>query len=525
MNNNSLGITLVLFMGSFLSAHTQTELATIALHPSLEDVRVMRHFHDDRGNTLFDFMGDTISQFSLVKGDSLVSSKTVGLPHRASAGADFLQKHFPLLPDRHQFLNAVYDEGHVSLFYRNNAEKDVYLYYSDMQTLPDHLIKLDVRQGKERALADVYHQGDFLVFNFSRKPFTFHTYRCHGDQAYEKKEQVLENRNNWQFLGRIQTDAEIIFVRLQMKDLTLHFYRYFKDRGFEKVAVPLVPLYKAKGLNARRGINITYANYFNADNRLDAFVEGDDIYLELTKFLPFGPGPGTGNKANLSAGILHLNWTTEKSQLLSFDAPEDKWFLRRFDLLGSRYYKLLVNRSKLELSIYDVESQDLLKKYAYTADQNIDLIYGVAEQSKRLHGNMNWGGGFSTPVSMGYRNIKGLDTRALLDNLSAGSLSFQARNSGDKIRLDVSGTDYKGVFVNKSETARFVGFLNASDLEIMDEQAEPVDPVFATIEDYIAQLEENARLGAYEIYFHQGKPHLAYIDKHLNCCKIIVFDK
>lgn len=490
MNNSSVAIALIFYLGNLSTAHAQTELGTIELDPSLEDVQEIRHFYDDQGNFLFNFMGNEFFQFSLLRGDTLASSKTL------------------YLPDKHQFLDAIYDENHLSLFYRNKKEKDVYLYYTDMQTLPEYMVKAGTRQDKEISLADVYHQGDFLSINYSRKPFTFHTYCNQENQAFVKQEQVFDSGWNWQFFGRIQTQEEIIFVRLQQKNSILHFYRYFKGRGFEEISFSLRSLYKERGFssNGNTGGGTDYIDYYTANKRWDAFIEGEDIYLDL------------------SPGILHLNWTTKEPQLLSFDAPDDIPFVnRKFELLGNCYYKLLVNRSQLELSIYDIASQSLLKKYAYKANQNIDLIYGFAQKSKRLYSNLRLWRGASIPVSTRYGKTKKINTEELLNNLSAESLSFRVSNDGDAIKLEVSGTDYKGVWVEKSETASFVGFLNAADLEIIKEEEESIDPIFTVIDEYIAQLEEGTILGEYYTYYYQDKIHLAYIDKNLNCCKIIGF--
>ncbi len=498
----STTILLVCLVKSF----AQNEFATIPLDTSLGDVHEMLQFSGGQSHILFKFQGEGLCQYSLLQQEKMIESKTLELG------------------DKFNLLGWLYDENHFSLFYRNKKDKKFYVYSSDEQLLQDHLLEANIQEPEEKHLAGVYNQGDFLIFNYLKSPFALHTYRYKNGQHFEKQSQAFQNsKREKMFIGQILTDNEAVFVRLTMNPFTMHFYRYFKDRGFEKKSIEIRPLYNKIGIKGKR----IFASdvLLNASSKLNASIQGSHVYVDMENLIHINPTLSKKENMKTHPGVLRLNWDGEEGEILSFNSKENFKFINRsVALLENLYFVLLVNKDALELSIYDVTSQKLLKKYTYKENQEIDLIHGDAWMNKKISVGLDL---FSTvffPIGIGDGHDKLIDNKTLLKNLSAETLFLDVFSDENIIELQITGMSQKEIFVDQTLTASFVGYLSKANLEIIKNFDDLEDPRWAAINEYIQELTKtNKNIGEFMAFPYQEHILVAFIDKKQRHCKIVAY--
>ena len=224
-------------------------------------------------------------------------------------------------------------------------------------------------------------------------------------------------------------------------------------------------------------------------------------------------------------GILRLNWEDGNGEIISFDKDNRTDFANRSVVLsGSYYFKLLVSKDYLDLSIYEVSSQKMLKNYVYNKDQSIDLIYEDAILSKTTNINLDMGSGLSIPLGIDHAKQKVIDTKELLKNLSAEGLFLDVYQDEDLIELRATGINQKAIILDRTLRASFAAYLSKSDWSIIKNLSDLDDPKWMSVDEYIFNLTEtNKDIGSIIVYEHQGNIYLAYIDKKQILCKIIAF--
>ena len=197
---NHLGLILLFTLCSFRSS-AQVEITQIPLDKSLGSQIEIMQFSADQGRTLLHFRGKKFCQYSLVTEGELSESNTIAL------GAE------------HLFLDCIWDENDFTLFYRNKKNDSINLYRGGNQASSNRLVASNIESTGEKYLANIFGNGGFSVFKYSKSPFTLHEYRYADGQYFEKSSQSFDNQKGEQFFhGQIRTDDELIFVRLSLNN-------------------------------------------------------------------------------------------------------------------------------------------------------------------------------------------------------------------------------------------------------------------------------------------------------------------
>ena len=498
-------ILVIVLLAGLAKVHTQKEFATITLDDNLKEVKEILKFSDDQGHLLLNFHNRYTYQYNLIRPDKTIETQSIKLDKR------------------YRFIESIYDEKEFTLFYRNTRTKDIYLYRADKQFLPDSILKSNTSGPKEKALLGTFSQGDFWIFNHSRKPFTLHTYRYLEGKKFEKRSQAfLNSKRETSFAGRILTEDEIILVRYTLSPPILHFYRFFKDSGFERRSIELRPIYEKVGF--RNKIRMVDIFYLSSNNELSAYIQGDDIYLDMENLISANDFRARNKRYYPS--VLRLNWESGDAQVLRFDTLGQWKFRNRAVVLKDNlYFKLLMDKERLDLAVYDIVKAKRIKRYSYHRDQEIDLFHGQASLNSRTSFYLGF---FSSsvlvPVALGNGKNKKISNKKLFKHLSSAPLFLDVSSDDEVIELSASGTRQREVFVLKTETASFTSYLSKPNLNIIDNIDDFNDPRWKLIDQFLERLsKEKKKLGVYTIYQYRDQIHLAYIDKKLKCCKIIAF--
>ena len=481
------GIIFVFLLGIH-PLFAQTEWASIPLNDMRGEAEEILQFSDDQDNLLLQIKGRRDIQFSLFNPD-----KTV------------LHQSFKLR-NRHNLLESLYDKRHFILFYEKNRDESVYQYQTEKKSLTGQLLRTDVGAKKEKRLTNAFIGDDFLIFNYSLFPLTLHTYRYDDRRHFEKKSQVFEREKQEFFWGNIQLEDELIIVRYSRNPLTMHLYRYFEGRGFEKKSFRVKPIYAAAGRNANR---LFAGGISDMHTPVSAHIDGDEIYLNMDPLL--GTISFKNKRKHPYPDVLRLNWETQEGQLLSFgEYPLPKFRRRNVALVDSLYFQLLINKKQLDLMIYHLKDQRLLKKHSYTKNDLGSFIHGPAQMEKEYRVYTNRLGVF--PLY----NEKEISSKKVLKELAKGETFMEVYNLGEYVELRVSGENEKTIGIARSG---FASYLSAADLEA----EKPSDGASGKIEAYLKQLNDKGHLGEYLIYEYQDKMYLAYIHAIQKVCKIIEF--
>lgn len=496
-------VFIILLHSGLCYSFAQKEFATIQLNPFLTGNTKMLQFLDDQGNLLFHFNLNSLNQFSLIQQNKEIKSQSINF-----------SKKF-------RFQESIYNQDHFTLFYRHKGNKEVHLYRAYKNALSNQLVPTNAKGPKEKDLLSIFHKGEFLVFNYSKKPFTLHTYRYIEGEVFEKESQVFQENRRVFFWGRIILDEEIIFVRVSLNPQTIHFYRYSQDKGFEKRSLELSPLYEKAGIKAK--VAFSQDLYFGSTIDLSSYVDGEDIYVDMDNLINISSLRRSYKRPY--PGILRLNWNSGKGEILSFDTIGQWKFRNRVvALYGHLYFKFLTDKNHLQLSIYDIIQRSLIKKYTYHKDQKIRLIHGQAQFHKRSTLYFNLFSLIPVSVNLGLRKIKKIKNKKLLQILASGSNFIEVLSDEKLIELRIQGSRERNGLIAKTEIVNFVAYLSRSDLSIIENFEELPSYKWKTIDQYINNLEaRNKNLGEYIVYNFQDEIHLAYIDKKLKQCKIIAF--
>jgi hypothetical protein len=502
---NHFGLILLFVFYSFRTS-AQTEITQIPLDKSLGSQIEIMQFSADQGRTLLQLRGKKFCQYSLVTEGKLSESNTIAL------GMEYL------------FLDCIWDENDFNLFYRNKKNDKINLYKAGNQASSNRLEATNIESSGEKYLANLFYQGGFSVFKYSKTPFTLHEYSYEDDQYFEKSTQSFDNRKGEQFFhGQIRTDDELVFVRLSLNNpYALHFYRYFKNRGFEKRTVDVRTIYEKAGFQTKV---FPIIDNLDASIELSASILGNGIYLDMEQLVDINPSMSKAVNLRQYPGILHLNWEDGNGEIISFDKDNRTDFVNRsVALSGSYYFKLLVSKNFLDLSIYEVSSQKMLKNYIYNKDQLIDLIYEDARLSKTTNINLDMGSGVSIPLGIDHAKEKIIDTKELLKNLSDEGLFLDIYQDENLIELHATGINQKAIILDRTLRASFAAYLSKSDWSIIKNLSDLDDPNWMSVDEYIFNLTEtNKDIGSIIVYEQQGNIYLAYIDKKQRLCKIITF--
>lgn len=508
MNYLSHLVYVTILITSWVRSFAQNEFATIPLDNSLKNVNKIMQFSDDQGNILFNFHDGDICQSSLVKHDKNIESQTIAFNYR-----------------NNYFLECLFDENQFILFYKDNKNGTVNVYNIGKQSSSNQVLRTNIQDSEEKHLAYFQNQGEFLVFKYSKSPFTLHSYRYVDAQYFEKESQVFHNNKRERFfLGQIMTEDEMVFVRLTMNNpFSFHLYRYFKDKGFEKKSIDIRSIYQNAGFETK--VFPSDNMRFESATELSAFIQGDNIYIDMESLIHINPTFSRIDNSKNYPGILRFDWESEDSEILTFDKNNSTNFSNRcVVLLDSLYIKLLVNRNYFDLSIFDISSQKLLKNYAYNKDQKIDLIYEDARMGKTTTIDLSLRSGIHIPIEIDHAQDEIIDTKKLLKNLSEENLFLAAYCDENIIELSVKGINYKGVILDKTHTAGFVSYLLKSDLSIIKNSNDLEDSRYLEIDEYLLNLTKtNENLGNTIVYRHHESIHVAYIDKKERHFKIITF--
>ncbi len=498
-----LYLFILVFLLPTVQTIAQTEIAKIPLDNRLRDITEIIHFTDAKGKNLLKFQNKDHAQYSLIIEDSLQANKTIPLK------------------ERYELLECLSSNRDFTLFYKNERNNAIHTFNMGQRTISDKLSAINIPKSKERYITHFYHKGDFLVFKYSKSPFTLHTYTIGQTQSFVKQSQDFQHRKRETFVGQIKTNEEFILVRMSTNPFQLHFYRYVKHKGFEKRSVDIRSLYKVAGIDRRVS---TADILFNESTPLLASIIDNTIYLYLDNVLYVNPSFSRKKNRMPLPNVLQLNWKNKQTKLLTFGGDTDYKFDNRSSmLLDNLYFKLLVSRQYFDLSIYDMTSDTLLKEYAYTANEDIELIHGEATVNKASYLSFD-AGVAAIPLTLRKRNSTITDTKKILRSLSADNLFLDVYNDDNIIELEITGTRQQTILFDEVITTSFTGYLSKSDLEIVKNPEEITAPKWKEVEAYMDQLtQSNKDLEHIIVYESQGSIYVAYADEIKRYCRVVRF--
>lgn len=497
-------IVLVLGLGCcFHLLHAQLELASFGLEPQLIKANELLCYQDDEGRALLTFGNAYMAQYALFESDMLIKSST----HKWKT--------------RRDFTDAVLDQQHLRLFYQDPRDKNVWVFETDMKEFPTEMQASNIDADGLKYLTDAFLPGEYMFVYAQRKPFSLHTYSYVEGNTFQLQSQAFPKSKNEIYLGKIETEQELVIAKATLNPFTFHFYRYIQGEGFVKKSVEIRPLYDQVGVNGRNVFYTTEPYNIGPLLPLAAHIEGDEIYLEmeyLTHINSFRQGTNRPY-----AGVLHFDWNSELGEILIFDQPDDFRFANRSVTLNqSRYYKFLVNKDSFQLEVFDVRNQQLLKTITYNQDQEVDLIHGQGQVYKQHLLYLQPVEGAFVEFNLEDK-LEKIDSKTLFKSLSKEVMYIDVISDDDLIELRITGTNMKGIFFARSETISFVGYLSNPDLQIVNDIRQDQDPRWSKIEDYLNRLAEKKALGAYVFFTKGERIYLAYLDPQAESCRIIAF--
>lgn len=497
-------IVIAIFLLYMVGLFAQTTVAVIPLDSSLEEVRETMQFSAGQGNVLFKFRGRDFCQYSILRQDSVVKSEVVKLG------------------DNYDFLEYFHDEKNFNLFYRDRKKENIYTLIVGEESYSE-LLKTNIENTDEKYLTSCYNQGDLLVFKYSESPFTLHTYRYRVDQEFEKKSQVFDNEKGRRFfLGYIMNAGELVFVQTTIANpFVFYFYRYRKDKGFEEKMIDIRSVYKKAGFKTKvfpKEIN------FNAATQLSASVQDSHVYLDMENLIKINPSFSKSINLKQHPGVLWLDWESDDCEIITFDKNNTNYANRSVALSGDFYFKLLVSKHYLDMSIFELSSKKLLKKYAYNRGQQIDVVYEGAKLSKTKSINLNFSTITYLPININRPKEEIIDDKELLKNLSAGTLFMDAYSDGSIIELNVTGIRQKEMIFDVNLAASFTGYFSKSDLSIIKNLGQLEDARYTEIESYLKRLTStNENISNTIVYAHKAGIYLSYIDEKAMHCNLVRF--
>ena len=471
---------------------SQTEWANIPLDNMRGSIEDLQQFSDDEGNLLLQIKGPKSIHFGLIRPDRTL-----------------LHQSFKLR-NPHYLIESLYDEKHFVLFYEKPGDRHIYQYRTGKRSMNGRLLKTDVGGDGEKSITNAFVKDDFLIFNYSKSPFTLHSYRYDEQRHFEKESQVFQSDKNEFFWGKINTGKDVIIVQFSRKPLTMHLYRYISGSGFEKKSFKIRPIYEAAGIT-KNGIFAVGENDINQP--ISAHIDGDDIYVDMEPLL--GVFSLKAKRKRPYPGVLRLNWEKEEGQLLTFGSPLPKFKRRSVAMLDSLYFQLLINKKQLDLMIYNVKDQRLVKKHSYNKHELDNFVHGPAQMEKEWRINM---GGLGV---LPFYNERNISSKKALKEFAKGNIFMDVSRQGDLIEIRISGANEKAF----DTTARsgFISYLSDHTLGVKKMGDQASVPKWTKIERYLKELEGRGELGEYLIYDYQGGTYLAYVDELKEVCKIIAF--
>lgn len=499
-------VFLILLLVFFNKSFAQKEITSIPLDNSLGKLSEIIQFSDGQGNTLFKFDGKDYCQYSILFQDTLIKSK--------------IQE----IDDRFEFLECIRNNNDFTLFYRDTKKGDINIYNIGGETSAQ-FEKTNIQGSEESYLANAYYNGNFLVFRYTQSPFTIHTYTYKDGQYFQKKSQSFKNSSNEKlFLGKIQTENEIIFVRLTFNNpFAFHFYRYEPEKGFEKRSVNIEDAYREVGVKTKV---VPSALEYTPSNQLSAYVQKNHVYLDMGNLVHLNPSLSRKINSRQFPGILEFDWKNEKGEIISFDRNNTTDFGNRsVAMLDNLYFKLIVTKNYFDLSIFELSSRELLKRFTYNQDEEIEILNRSARLQKTKSVNLNLSSMVFFPMEVGKPNAKDIDTKELLRKLSRGELFLNVFSDGNLIELNVSGIDIQERIFDVILEASFSCYFLKEDLSVIKNFDYTADARYAQIDEYVNELiQKNKEIEKFIVYSDHGKTHIAYIDKKNENCRIIVYE-
>ncbi len=501
---NSIILSLLLLSFFFISTSIgQTEYANIELDNSLSSVEDIQQISDQKGNTILVFQSKKHLQFTLIK------------PGGQSTSKYFKTKR------RFTLIQSFNDEDYFYFFYQDK-KSTIHLYKTEKHTLNEHFEKILPAHKTQKQLSELLYKGEFLAFKYSKKPFAIHTYEYKDGVKFKKNSQVFDNHKKENFfVGRMLNNKEFISVRMTLNPLTYHFYRYRGAGVFEKKSIQLRPLYDEIGIKGKHALpEVDFLSpYFN----LNFHIEDEDIYLDLGQLISINSLKHYTKQPK--AGVLRFNWEKEEAEILMAKLnPDWKFTGRSFILHDSLYFDLTTSKEKLDLSIYNIKNQKLLKNYAYSVEDSIGLIQSQPLVSSTSTMYMDLFSETSIPIKIKDKTYASISNEDLFKILSGENLYLDVFSDDSIIELQFSGVYFKNVVYEVRESVAFSGYLSKTNFEIVEESALPENTRWQKVDELIEALEKHQKdLELYISYESGGRLYLVYTVKNKNEARVIQF--
>lgn len=469
----------------------QTEYATIDLDASMGKITEIQQFSNGQGKLMFLFnKKDKKHQYSIVNPDKSILTKLL----------------WPKLPE--VSTDAIHDDKEYILFYRSPGRRSIYVYRPEDPLATSVPLEVKTYTRKELHLLDFFHSGNLYVCNYTISPFSLHTYQYKQGDEFLKLDQVFDDSKREKFWGIILMEDEFIIIRYSRKKTQMVLYRFFPDYGFARKTFDLKALFKESGINEQ---SVSSLDFVSENNSINAFIKDQNIYLNTDQLLRTFRFRSTYKKP--FPGVIKLNWETQESQLLELDRLEFEHYRNRaVTIQNELYFKFLVNKKLLELSIFDLAEEKLLKHYTYEAEKVVNLVYERANMEK-LHTI------YLGIISISFRLNKDIDGKKLLKNLTRGNLYLDVFSDQDFYELSISSILDNGSLMSTN----FSSYLSKSDLKLIYNFDKQEDTRYQQMDTYLNQIKSKGNLGEYLVYPFGDHIHLAYIHTKLKQCKIIAF--
>ena len=336
---------------------------------------------------------------------------------------------------------------------------------------------------KEKYLAHHSNGTDLILLTSSNQPFTFHLYRFRGGINFEKKSFLIEK-----------------YIRAQIPKLL-----------------------EIKG----------------------AYINFPHIYFLVKKVASTKQSNSEISEPNrvrtARSQFLKFKWDTQQMALLKIPNSLESTSGTYTDNLHNKYlFRFTARISQMYLSVFNLETQNLVKKFTYRNDDVVDLLFQTAEENKIIEGinptrlrllDM------TKDISADYFEKDVDQTPNTLNILSKGNLSLLIRPLFHGIiRIDLrSNYDIEPFWPNliqdpeenpiiEKVNSRFRGYLTYPNLRIIDNTKVLPAWLKHQMENYITGVQQQGIvIGKNHSYHETGQLYFAYEDRTNSRLKVVMF--
>ena len=345
----------------------------------------------------------------------------------------------------------------------------------------------------------------------------------------QQSEKILGDKEK--YLARHSNGTDLILLTRSNQPFTFHLYRFQGGINFEKKSF-LIEKYTRAQIPKLLKIKGAYINFPHIYFLLEKAGSTKQSKPEISELNKVRTAPSQ---------ILKFEWDTQLMALLNIPSSLESTSGTYTDNLHDKYlFRFTARISQMYLSVFDLETQNLVKKFTYQNDDVVDLLFQTAQENKRLDGlnptrlrllDM------TKDISADYFEKDVDQTPNTLNILSKGNLSLLIRPLFHGIiRLDLRSDYYIEPFwpnlIRDSEenpiiekvNSRFRAYLTYPKLRIIDNTNVLPAWLRQQMEKYITGLQQQEIvIGKNHSYYETGQLYFAYEDKTNRRLKVVVF--